>query len=136
MHSSSEKKTSKKKAQSVRPKATRNTHNKLIKWWWFQESSQEEETLQQRQENKKFWVKYYTVNVLCQHYVFILTQNQYTFVSTECRKVPLQYQQYIRNQISLDELKAAKCEAGTSDEIHEAQPSTSNEGNMNTQPQY
>ena len=45
--------------------------------------------------------------------IFILTQNQYTFVSTECEKVPLHYQQYILNQISLDELKAAKCEPGT-----------------------
>ena len=65
---------------------------------------------------------------------FILTKNQYTSVSTECKKVPLHYQQYILNQISLDELKAAKCEPGTSDDIHDAQPSTSNEGNIDTQP--
>ena len=107
-------------------------HNKLIKCWWFQESSQEEEILQQRQVNKKIlgqtlcrWISY--TNIM----FFILTQNQYAFVSTECKKVPLQYQQYIWNQISLDELKAAKCEPGM---IHGAQPSTSNEGNSNTQP--
>ena len=66
--------------------------------------------------------------------IFILTQNQYTFVSTEYKKVPLHYQQYILNQISLDELKAAKCEPGTSDAIHEAQPSTIYDGNIDTQP--
>ena len=65
---------------------------------------------------------------------FILKQNQYTFVSTEWKKVPLYCQQYILNQISLDELKAAKCKPGTSYDIHEAQPSTSNEGNIDTQP--
>ena len=63
-----------------------------------------------------------------------MKQNQYAFVNTECKKVPLHYQQYILNQISLDKLKAAKCEPGTSDDIHEAQPSTSNEGNIDTQP--
>ena len=30
--------------------------------------------------------------------------------------------------------KLQKCQPGTSDDIHEAQPSTSNEGNINTQP--
>ena len=55
-------------------------------------------------------------------------------MSTECKRVPLQYKQYIWIQISLDELKAAKCEPGTSDDIHEAQASTSDEGNIDTQP--
>ena len=65
---------------------------------------------------------------------FLSTKNQYTFVSTKCKKVLLQYNQNIMDPISLDELKAAKCEPDKSDDIHEAQPSTSDEGNIDTQP--
>ena len=95
-------KTSKKKGQSVKPKAndTDPVEIHIISSSSdddFKSPLKKKKPCNRGKKIKNFWAKQTLYRYMSYTNImfFILTQNQYAFVSTECKKVPLQCQQYI-----------------------------------------